>query len=138
VKTIVLLTVMAIASPAILAQNKLSWRIWRAEFQVFVKQKGLEDADECTSYTVGGKQYPDRLFRYYDKGFSVEEAFYEMGCDSEVFEKVWMKELRRLAKARGIAVARFDEEGGEALYEYLWLEFFLEGKPPKDAITHLR
>jgi hypothetical protein len=110
----------------------LNWPTWRVDFEWIAKRKGLRDANQCTPYQIGGEEHPERLRAEYETGRTPEQSFEEMGCDCEVFERVWMKRLRELAKQQRIAI---DPRDDEAFEEWLWLEYFTENKPPEEAIN---
>lgn len=107
------------------------WHAWRGAFEMLAREKGLRNANECTPYQIGGKEHPERLRAEYKMGRTPEQSFEEMGCDCEVFDRVWMKRLRALAKDRHIAINPKDDEAFE---EWLWLEYFLENKSPDEAV----
>jgi hypothetical protein len=108
------------------------WHAWREAFEWIALRKGLRSANECTPYAIGGEEHPERLKAEYKTGRTPEQSFEEMGCDCEVFERVWMKRLRILAKEQHIAINPRDDEAFE---EWLWLEYFTENKPPDEAIS---
>lgn len=106
------------------------WPAWRAEFEQLAKSKGLA-AVECTPYQIGGEQQPHRLLEFYRQGLTPQRAFDEIGCDSEVFDKVWLRKLRQLVREQGRDIPLDDE----AMNEWLWLEYFLEDKSPSEAVV---
>lgn len=100
--------------------NYKSWDSWRSQFESLCAKQGIKG-----SAVSGDKD----LHAEYCRNNSAAQAFYLLGGDATVFEKVWMPRVRQIVRAHGGKI----ENHNEAMEEWLWLQFFLEQKKPESA-----
>lgn len=129
-KLIAIMAAMILVQPAFAdCNNKLSWRVWRAQFEQICKGHGLTSEQAMSDFVPKGTE--SDLYKRWCGGHTPQQVFDDYGYDTAAFSLVWMPELCKLAPRY---LKNPPDCSDEAWREWLWLYFYLEGKTPEQAL----
>lgn len=119
-------------------KNKLSWRVWRAQFEAVCQKHGMSSSTakrhsgSKSSHTFNSTERDIR--EAWCNGHTPLTAFEDLGFDAVTFEIVWMPKFCRNAPTYTYLVDCKDA----AFREKMWFEHFLRGHSPKQALLAIQ